>query len=421
MTRLSFILLMLFLPDVLTAQEALFLAPDLYAPRRTSVVDHAAAQALTEQAQQAADQGQVSRALQLATRALQQDPGNATCRQVLGYQSVDGQWLTAYQQKQIARGFVWDHRFGWLKAEDLPRYEAGERRQGRRWFSAADDAAQHATIATGWQVRTDHFQVTTNHSLEAAARLAAELEQLFQVWRQLFAGYYLGEKEVRGRFVGTRRARVQARPFNVVYHRDKEGYVAALRRLQPRIAETLGIYFDDLREAHFYADPEAHPAVQRATLYHEAVHQLFQESKRSKINVGEQHHFWAVESAATYFETLKEASQGTFTIGDPTAGRLPAARNRYRDEDYFTPLEEMASLGRRELQRREDLGPLYGQLAALGTFLMHADQGQRREAFVRFLRNLYAHRASEDSLWRELGQSPSDVQADFRRWLAQGS
>lgn len=408
-------------PVAAAAGESVRVAPDLYWVNQNSAGDPAVADRLLVQAKQAAEAGQVSAAVRLATEVLHHDPDEPTCRRVLGYELVeqdqDGvRWLTPFQARQVRRGFVWDGRFGWVKAEDLPRYEAGKRKDGRRWVSAEEDAARHATINDGWQVRTDHFQVTTNHSLETAATLAAELEQLLQVWRQLFAGYYLGDAEVRARFAGTRRARAPARPFNVIYHRDKAGYVAALRHKQPRIAETLGIYFDDLREAHFFADPDADRDLQRSTLYHEAVHQLFHETKRSKPGVGAEHNFWAVEGVATYFESLTPSADGGYTIGSAAAGRLSAARDRVR-EGYLVPLDAMASLGMSELQRRDDLPSLYSQMAGAATFLMHADDGRRRGAFVRYLRSLYAGRAKADALWRELDESPAEVQAAYRRWL----
>lgn len=415
------LLLLAALPTSVLAGETLFVAPDLYAPQSIARVDPAAAKQLLEQARESADAGRVSQALQLATQALQRDPDEPTCRHVLGYERVGDEWLTPFQAKQIRRGFVWHSDYGWLKSEDLPRYEAGERPDGRRWVSVTEDAAEHATIDTGWQVRTDHFQVTTNHSLEAAASLAAELEGLFQVWRQLFAGYYLGDAEVRGRFAGTRRARVPSKPMNVIYHRDKRGYVAALRHKQPRIGETLGIYFDDLREAHFFAGNDGEDALQRATLYHEAVHQLFQESRRNNTGAGSEHNFWAVEGVATYFESLTPTGSGSFSIGAADAGRLPTARRRLLDEGYLMPLEEMALLGMRDLQQQGDLPALYSQMAAVATFLMHSEKGRRREPFVEYLRDLYAGRAREDSLWRALneatGETPAEVQAAYGRWL----
>jgi hypothetical protein len=397
-----------------SAAQSVYVVPDLYAPAAGESKDPAAADKLVQQATDSAAEGQTSRALQLATEALRHDPDNAVARRVLGYEQHAGLWLTPFQQKQIGRGFVWDARFGWIKREDLPRYEAGERRDGRRWVSTAEDARRHATIDTGWQVRTDHFLVTTNHSLAAGAQLAADLEGLFQVWRQSFAGYYLGDAEVKARFEGTRTARSRSKPFNVIYHKDKPQYVAALRHKQPRIDETLGIYFDDLREAHFYAGE----GFDSATLYHEAVHQLFQESRRAPREVGADHGFWLVEGVACYFESLAPAEAfGEFKIGGADAGRVPAARHRLLVDGYYVPLAELAALGKGDLQRRDDLAPLYSQMAGLATYLIEGEAGAMREPLVAHLRALYEGRARPNDLFERLGKTPDELDAGYRRFL----
>lgn len=400
----------------LASGEALAVVPDLYSAGPGPLeADPARAAEMVERAAELAGMGQSSAALQLASRALAVDPDNEIARRVLGYEMHEDQWLTPYQARQIGRGFVWHAKHGWIKQDDVARYEAGERRNGRRWSTAEEDALRHATIDRGWQVRTDHFLVTTNHSLEAGAMIAAELEQLFQAWRQLFAGYYLGEAEVQSRFAGTRSARQRSRPYNVIFHRTKEEYVAALQHKQPRIGETLGIYFDDLREAHFYAGDE----IDRATLYHEAVHQLFKESVRSRKEVGLQHGFWLVEGIACYFESLTppEESGGDWTIGEPNGGRLPAARHRLLVDGIYVPLAELAPLGKLDLQRRPDLAPLYSQSAGLATYLMEADGGSLREPLVAHLRALYEGDADSDDLFERLGQTPDELDAAYRRWL----
>ena len=128
--------------------------------------------------------------------------------------------------------------------------------------------------------------------------------------------------------------------MRVFYHRDKAGYVDDLVRRQPRIAETQGIYFDTNREAHFFAGDEA--AI--PTLYHEAVHQLFAESRSVDRHFGDAANFWIIEGVATYFETLTGYSDSHagrfFTIGQSDAGRLPAARHRMLVDGFFVPLAE---------------------------------------------------------------------------------
>lgn len=419
-------------PEAPATGSLLFVASDQYTVMGLGPNQHREprvlyAKALFDLAKQAAEAGQLSLAFQWATEAVRENPDHADARRVLGYEKRDDKWLTPYGARMAEAGKEWHPTFGWLAAADVPRYEAGERLIGKRWVSADEDAARHREMKNGWQVHTDHFLVTTNHSLEAAAELAARLERLHQVWRQLFAGFYLTENEVRRLFAGERQPRKQVRPFRVYYHKDRSQYVDALRRRQPRIAETLGIYFDDVGEAHFFAADvaTAGPAVVEstggppvATLYHEAVHQLFQETKPAAKRIGELANFWVIEGVATYFETLREHDDPVaglyFTVGESDAGRLPAARERLKD-GFYIPLAELTRLGKSDLQRHAEIAKLYSQSAGLSAFLMDGEHGRYREALVRYLGAVYTGRDDERSLSDAVGESFSELDDQYRR------
>lgn len=422
----------------------LFVAPDEYSVRTKSFggADHGAdldrargekyAAALFALAKQAAESGQMSLAFQWATETLRENPDHPDARRVLGYEQRNGRWLTPYGVRMAEGGKAWHPKFGWVAETDVARYEAGERFVGARWVSARDDDGRKREMKNGWQVRTDHFLVTTTHSPEAAAELAARLERLHQVWRQLFAGFYLTENEVRRLFAGERQPRKQLRPFRVYYHRDRDEYVNALRRRQPRIADTLGIYFDEQREAHFFAEVTAASSVRgtasevdaveppMATLFHEAVHQLFQESRPAARHVGELANFWVIEGVATYFETLREHADPVaglyYTIGESDAGRLPAARERMHD-GFYVPLAELTRLGKNDLQRHADISKLYSQSSGLAAFLMDGASGAYREALVRYLVAVYSGRDHERSLAEAAGVDYSVLDDAYRRHM----
>jgi hypothetical protein len=371
---------------------------------------------LFELAERAAEMGQLSLAFQWANETLYANPDHANGRRVLGYVRYGGRWLTPYGGRMAAAGKSWHPKFGWIASADVARYDAGERFVDGRWISAEAHTARHSSLKNGWQIRTDHFLITTNHSLETAAELAARLERLHQVWRQLFAGFYLSENEIRRLFAGQREPRRQVRPFRVYYHRTKDEYIDALRSRQPRIAETLGIYFDTHREAHFFAgsDPDA------GTLYHEAVHQLFQESRPAASHIGEGANFWIVEGVATYFETLREHasldSGPYFTVGESTAGRLPAARDRLTS-GFYVPLAELTQLGKQEVQQHPEIAKLYSQSAGMTAFLMHAAGGRFREPLVQYLKAVYEGRDRQDSLADAVGESYQEIDAKYRRYM----
>jgi hypothetical protein len=411
----------------LKSGRVLFVPQDEYSLENTRPLNDAETKLRRDQlaneifalAKQAAKAGELSLAFQWATETLRENPDHADARRVLGYEQRDGKWLTAYgvQMFDAREPKVWHPKFGWIGPTQAARYEAGERLVGGRWISAASDAARHTTMSNGWLVRTDHFLVRTDHGLEAAAGLAGRLEHLQQIWRQLFAGYYLTEREVRGLFAGERPPRRQSQPMRVFYHRNKDAYVAALVKRQPRIAETLGIYFDVEREGHFFAGDDA----AAGTLYHEAVHQLFQESRPAARRAGSIANFWIVEGVATYFETLREHSAGEpgrfYTIGDPTTGRLPAARQRLLNDAFYVPLAELVTWGKDDLQRQPELGKIYSQAAGLAAFLMDADGGRYREPLVRYLNDIYAGRDDAQSLSKATGLSYAELDAAYRRYL----
>lgn len=387
-------------PKAPATGSLLFVAPDEYTPA-SNVGDqyreprNKYADSLFALAMRAAAAGQLSLAFQWATETVRENPDHAEARRVLGYEPRDGQWLTAYGAKMFDSGKKWNPKSGWVSTDD-PKPSPGKR--------------------NNWFLRTDHFLVSTNYSGEAAAELAARLELLHQIWRQLFAGFYLPEREVRQLFDGDRVARGQPKPFRVFYYRNRSEYADALRRRQPRIDETLGIYFDTFREAHFFAggDQDA------GTLYHEAVHQLFQESRPATKMVGSSANFWIIEGVATYFETLTEHVDPRigryYTIGELTKGRLPSARRQLK-ENSSVPLAELTRLGKEELQQPANIARRYSQSCGLAAFLIDGEQGRYREPLVRYLQAIYTGHDSVQTLVETTGASYSELDAAYRRYL----
>ena len=369
-------------------------------------------------ARQAADDGKPSLALQLATESLRENPDYHPARRVLGYEQVGGRWYTAFGKRMAASGKVWHDRFGWIREEDLNAFERDLRPLGRRWISHTEDARRHQHIDSGWKVRTDHFVVTSNHSREAAVAIAARLERVHQVWRQLFPSFYLGEREVRELFTGRRRE-PRRKPHQVVYHRDQDQYRQHLIRRQPQIGMTLGIYFDKLQQSHLFAGSSE----SERTQHHEVVHQLFQESRPSAPRVGALDNFWIVEGVACYFESLEEFDDpeaGRFvTIGTSNAGRLPTARHRALVDHIYVPLGQLVRLGMTTLQQREDIAQIYGEAAALVTFFMQYEGCRYQEALVDYLRDVYAGRANAATLSKIVGKSYQQLDEELHDYLRQ--
>ena len=403
--------------------ETLYLPSDIYSPANSDSKLTEKADQLFQKARAACEAGDVGGALRLATEAVTADTDHADARRVLGYRRIDEHWAGNYAGRRLERGEIWHPEFGWIKAEDLPRFQAGKRPFGKRWITIEEDARRHATINRGWKIRTDHFRITTNHSRQEAASLATRLERLYQIWLQLFGGYSLTPADLLKRFDGKESSGYRSKPFEVVYYRSRDEYNKVLLPQQPRIEMTLGIYFDTDRKAHFFAGGYDDEKGQSAgTIYHEAVHQFFNESGRTARNVGATSNAWLLEGVACYFESLTEHraegdSAKSFTLGTPTAGRLPAARHRLLVSNFYVPLAELSALGMNDFQKRTDLPRLYSQSAGLATFLMHYRDGVYRPAMVETLQRLYAGRDRVGTLENLTGQNFTDLDREYREFV----
>jgi hypothetical protein len=274
------------------------------------------------------------------------------------------------------------------------------------------------------------------------------LEMVYQIWQQLFGEYSLSSKQLLQRLDGKQGAGHRRKPFQVRYYRSRREYNDHLRHLQPRIDRTLGIYFDTLRQSHFFYGPEQ----DAGTLYHEAIHQLFQEArgpaqKRTTSQLAAQANAWVVEGVACYFESLTAHSvtghsiighpdvgpsngehwmpavgagrlAGEFyTIGTPGAGRLPAARHRRLIDSIYMPLREFSALSARDLRQHDQIAKLYSQAAGVATFLMHYRGGIYRQGLVQYLRAVYAGRDKPATLAEVTGLRFEQLDEQYGEFL----
>ena len=251
-------------------------------------------------------------------------------------------------------GQVHSDEFGWLMADQLPRYQDGKRYYRGSWISAAEEARLRSNIHNGWNVESEHYAVVTNDSLEEGVKLTKALELLNDVWRQVFVGYYAKPAQVEQWFAAAETARVElknstakdksddgaaaggemsvtgptvvattaaiqvARKLHqVVYFREKQQYVDVLKAAQPQIDMSIGFYSDNARTAYFYASDSGYGG----TLYHEGTHQLFRETPPATVDPGRKNNFWIVEAIACYMEIARGAS---------TVGRRGVRIVRYR-------------------------------------------------------------------------------------------
>jgi len=361
-------------------------------------------------------------AISLLHATLRDDPDHAEARAVGGWVERDGAWMSPGVARRLERGEEFDPAFGWLPRGRLARYRDGERFESGRWVDAATDDAAGRTLARAWRVESDPWRVRTTAPPAAGARLAAELEEAFTIWRQAFGAFAWDPAELERRFRGKARTPLRD-PFNAVLLDTRESYLEEVTRFEPAAVRSDAIYWMPTRTAWFAppADPDADapPGPEAATVRHECAHQLFAEVRRGSPLAGERCGFWAIEAVALYMESAVPTPYG-WTLGGPDAGRVPLARERLLEDDFHVPLEELTALGRRDFQADARLPQIYSEIAGLADFFMNADSGRYREAFLEYLDRVYDGTVAPDSLERQCGRSHAELDAEYREHLARG-
>ncbi len=368
---------------------------------------------LLELSRRLATDGQVTKSVMVLSEALYHAPQLSEARELLGYQKHGDRWITPEAEKQLAEGNIWSDQFGWLPKDHLPRYQTGERYYHGRWISREKDARLHADIKRGWKVETDHYEVITNHSLEAGVQIALKLEQLYSVWWQVFANYHISSEELKKMFSANGIPRSSLKRHKVVYFRDRKDYVSELGRLQAGIENSWGFYFENRKTAYFY--PEEKDS-EKITLWHEATHQLFSETRASHKVARLKNNFWITEGIACFMESLQPGANFS-TLGGLQEGRLPAARARLEQTHFYIPFDRLVALSGSDIQRDPDIQKLYSQIAGQATFLMVADNGQYRQGVTDYLRAVYRGIARPETLALKLGVRLAVLDNQYRDFL----
>jgi len=359
------------------------------------------AAALYELAKRCIRGRRASLAYELVLAAGREDPENEAVRRVFGFQKGRDGWYTAYEQRKLRAGQVWHDRFGWIPKTFVKRYEEGQRYSDNRWVSAEFDAKSRRDIKNGWEIETEHYNIRTNHSLEAGVALGVKLERFYRIWSQLFVRYYASEASVAALFDGRAKPPAAEPPkLTVVYFRDREDYLTALRTSVPNVEISVGTYLANTQCAYFFAGDQSDDR----TLYHEATHQLFHQSRPVAANVGRNANFWIIEGIALYMESLRPEGE-YWVLGGQDDIRMEAARVRVLRDRFYVPFAEMAGYGMERLQAHPQIATLYSQMAGQTHFLICHDQGKYRDALVSYLSAVYSGNDDPAALAKLIGET----------------
>lgn len=420
----GFILIALMSPGTLFSQMEIVL-PVLGVERsEVSINDREAADKLFQQAQAAAEAKNGGEVLRLTIAALELNPDHEGLRNLFGYQFHDNGWYNTWEIARLKRGYIDHPKFGWIPKKDVKRYEGGERFvSGVGWVDATDAAILCSDIRSGWIVAGGYYDLKTSHSLEEGVETVRRLDHLRRVWTMLFLNFLYGEDELiaalRGKPLRTMTTRYQA-----FLYRNKEDYVARLREIEPRIAASNGYYLPKTKRAYFFppsGDMDRHDRdTVRKTIYHEGTHQLFHETRSSRVDPGLRNNFWIVEGIAMFMETFRIENRNgkrCYIVGDITDSRLDAAEFHKTDEGFYIPFDRLVAYGVKDFLKHPQLSKLYSQSAAMTQFLLLDGEGRNRDRVVRLLGLVYDGRCRPDSLSSLTGLSCKELDDGYVDFL----
>lgn len=371
-------------------------------------------------ARQAISSGNIGMAWQLVHETAEYDSDHAPARKVLGFVRQGDEWVSPFEAQMLRQQRVWHDSYGWLPRDHVDRYKRGERRFAGNWMSATKEAELRQDFSKGWDVRTDHFRVRTNHSLERGAEIARKLEDFHGLFFQVLAGFFTTKEQARQLIEGATKAPQPPEPFDVFYFRSRAEYVAYLKtKTDQKVEITNGMYFPSTGVAYFFDDPEA--VDPDATLYHEATHQILSGARPRAEQIGTNANFWLVEGIACYMESFRREAvddEIRFSVGRPDHKRLVAARANLLEDGYFVPIEELSAFGMNDFQQHPQIRKNYSQSAALTHFFLHYDNGRYREALVEHLSDLYSNSPKRPPRLAELVGLPAvDLDRQYRDYM----
>jgi hypothetical protein len=385
--------------------------------------------------------------------AARMDPDHKGVRSVLGYElfqdpsrkddaTYAGEWASPFEatMRGGAKPQIYDPRFGWIPASSLSRYEQGLRPWKSAWISVEKESELRRDFKNAWEVRSEHFLVKTNVSLEAGVKLGRNLETFYAWLLQNMPGVFDSPRALRERFdnASRRSSPREQKPMLVNYYATREEYQRQLRDKIPPNTETNGLYWDRPRQqaaSYFFVQENGDD---QSTLFHEATHQILdtltygdrrkaaEEKKRqlrqrslTEWGLCENSNFWLVEGLACYFESF-EIVDGEIRVGRPDFVRFDAARIRLLDGDkfFYVPLRQFFAFGKEEFQSHSNAKQFYTQASGVVHFLMHYQDGIYRDDFVTLLQAVYRPNLNdvltEPSFEQILGVSFEELDKQYR-------
>lgn len=360
-----------------------------------------------------------SLAYSIVQDVLRLDPDHKHSRSILGQQlfhdrtraddpTYAGEWVSPFEAaKRSGSSPEVNHPvYGWIPASHVDRYEQGQRQWRGKWISAEKEAEIRRDFRNAWEVRSEHFLVTTNTSLEEGVAVSRKLERFYGWLTQNMAAFFDTPQALEEKFERAQATRrnLRTRAMDVHYYATREEYRRRLRGKIPPDRTTNGVYWEPDRTCYFFRNPED---PDHRTVFHEATHQILDlATKQHRLTAARrlktllrkpavepwrlcgQSNFWIIEGLACYFESF-EISEGTVSVGRPDYIRFVGAKQRCLIDGFYVPLQGFMSLGHDDFMRHPNVAQFYTQASGVAHFLMHHDGGVYRDDLVKLLSAVY--------------------------------
>jgi len=253
----------------------------------------------------------------------------------------------------------------------------------------------------GYRILTDRYDITVFRA-DDGILAGQQLEHLAAAWNLLFA-------ELNIKTLNIKEGESASQRHRVTLYRDKQEYIARLRRFEPAIDQTNGFYSAPKKTAYFFS-------TETKILFHEGTHQILAEHFFHNNPPAFRNNFWAVEGMALFMETLK-IEEKSYKIGDILANRLYSAKVYRFERNHHLPIRKLTAMSAADIQTNADLQQIYSQSAALTHWLMFAEKGRYRSAWFELLRLTYRDSAKPETLSELTGLSYEELDAKYAEFL----
>jgi len=346
--------------------------------------------------------GLLGRAYDMVWEVVAFNPDHATARKLLGQVKYGDKWVDKYDAAQVRQGKTWHDKLGWVGKQIVQHFEKGEMFYQGRWMPIAKVEEIRSSWGNCWTLNTEHYKVKTNVSLADAVAFENILEENYKLFFRVFISYFSSKDQGEMLFGSKAGKNLMA----VNYYTTAEEYA---KHVGIKLKGTAGVYLGAEKSANFFRiDWNSNIRI----LKHECTHQLFFESRR--VFGMSTYGAWVVEAGATYMESCRRVDGKLVTEGRE-APWVKQYRALLGAGGKVTSLE---TLDQCSYEAFQGLPAAYPQAAALACFLMEAQDGNYREAFVDYIEAYYTSKLNKGGVLDEYVGVPYDeLEDEFHKYI----